>query len=224
MLFKAHLSSRISDPTYFQSSDTSPLDLYPLPSVSACSVPLACTCAPLPHLNAEGQPSLCFTPSHPPLLSLTAELCKTVVHTCCLTSVPPSPSSAHSLLASILPFTQLWKFEEQAPTWSVARRALPSLPPLTPKLWPPEPTQFLGAHSLWLLRLPMQALLFACPLSISLFYSSLSLLSLVLTSPHSLAGLAFPLGADGSWAPWQCGVSGVGEDCWPQLGAQLTSS
>lgn len=161
MLFKAHLSSRISDPIYFQSSDTSPLDLYPLPSVSACSVPLACTCAPLPHLNAEGQPSLRFTPSHPPLLSLTAELCKTVVHTCCLTSFPPSHSSAHSLLASILPFTQLWKFEEQAPAWSVAGGALPSLRPLTPKLWPPEPTQFLGAHSLWLLRLPMQALLFA---------------------------------------------------------------
>lgn len=155
--------------------------------------------------------------SHPPtplLLSLTAELCKTVVYTCCLTSFPPSHSSAHSLLASILSFTQLCKFEAQAPTWSVAGRALPSLPPLTPKLWPPEPTQFLGAHSLWLLRLPMHALLLAVwnILFLSTLYQSL--LFLVISPRLSAHFSPFPgwvslspgsrwqLGCLSVWSQW----------------------
>lgn len=55
-----------------------------------------------------------------------AELCKTVVYTCCLYFSPPTPFSAGTL-ASVPSTPRLWGFM--------------GLPPLKPKLWLPAPIQ-----------------------------------------------------------------------------------
>lgn len=144
-----------------------------------------------PHLNAGGEPSFRFTPSRLLLLSLTAELCKTVVYTRCLCFRFSRPPLGPSTPASI-PFPAARRAARGSGEQALLLECASHPSSTKAKALATQTHSVPRGRVLSASQATHDALLFA--LSGTFFLSTLSL-----PIPPSLPGLGFPFMAPDSW-------------------------